>query len=249
MTDYVALNIKQVLVAIQSTDRGSEIADIAAQLAELFGVSLRARFVRDPDMINLAAMPFGRRIDMRTGALEAFQPEAMERALTVHADAAHKALAASAAARNLQWSFETVTAPMLEAFAQLCSEPGLIVATLDAEMGAKALKRRLADLLAHVPDESPVLLLQPGRGFRGNVAAAPNNRVMAYAVRFGEAFGRPVIQMGRVERERPAGASGVRALVGPFGYCSLFIASRENAALAAEAAEAWNCHILITEAG
>ena len=262
MTDRTAIAIERVLVAVRPMDRPDHVVDIATRLAVRFGAELRGHFVRDRDLINFAALSFTRRIDMKTGALEALDIDMMERALANHADAAERALAARAAARRLQWSFETITAPVLEALSGLCQAPGLVVATLDGDGHPAMFERQLAAFVGSVPAGSPVLLLRTGLPIYGPVVATADARALAYADRLAQEFGRPLIALARSEAEQASvveqtvglttplriervGADGTN-LIHPFAWGLLVIARHEVADYTGFA-EQTDCHIFITD--
>lgn len=262
MTDRTAILVRRVLVAVRPMDRPDEMVDIATRLAATFGAELRGHFVKDRDLINLAALSFTRRIDMKTGALATLEPEMMEHALSVHADAAKNALAARAAAHRLQWSFETVTAPVLEALSGLCREQGLVVATLDGDEHPPMLERQLAELVGSVPTTSPVLLLRAGQPIRGPVVATADARALAYADRLAQEFGQPLIVLARSEAEQagvveqagdlttpvriePAGTGGAKS---PYLFaCGILVIGRHDIADYAGLAEQTGCHIFVTD--
>ena len=262
MTDRAAILIRRVLVAVRPMDRPDEMIDIATRLAAAFGAELSGHFVKDRDLINLAAHSFTRRVDMKTGALEALDIDMMERALTVHADAARRLLAAGAAARRLQWSFETITAPVLEALSGLCQAPGLVVATLEDDNHRQSLESQLAALVGSVPAASPVLLLRPGRMLHGSVITTADERALAYADRLAQEFGRPLVVLVSSEAERArvteqAGGLMTPARIeltdataaippGPFA-CGLLVIGRHDIAGYAAFAEQIGCHIFLTD--
>ena len=262
MTDRTAIRIRRVVVAVRPMDRPDDLVDIATRLAAAFGAELSGHFVKDRDLINLAALSFTRRIDVKTGALESLEPEMMERALAVHADAAKKALAARAAARRLRWSFETVTAPVLEAVTRLCREPGLVIATLNGDEHPQMLERHLAELVSSVPAASPILLLQTGQPIHGPVVATADGRALAYADRLAGEFGQPLIVLARSDAEQaravgqagdlttpvrivPAGAGGTDP--SDLFACGLLVIGRHDIADYAGLAEQTGCHIFITD--
>jgi hypothetical protein len=262
MTDRTAILIRRVLVAVRPMDRPDEVVDIATRLAVAFGAELSGHFVKDRDLINFAALSFTRRIDMKTGALEALEPDMMERALAVHADTAKKILAARAAARRLQWTFKTITAPVLEAVTGLCQAGGLVVATLDGDGHPRMLERQLAELVGSVPSASPVLLLRTGQPIHGPVVATADERALAYADHLAQEFSQPLIVLARSDAEQarvveqagglttpvriePAGAGGT----GPPGLftCGLLVIGRHDIPDYAKLAEQTGCHIFVTD--
>ncbi len=262
MTDRTTIFVKRIRVAVRPMDRPEDVIDIATRLAAKFGAELSGHFVKDRDLINFAAHSFTRRVDMRTGALEALDIDMMERALAVHADAVRKTLEARAAARRLQWSFETITAPVVEAVTQLSREPGLVIATVDGDAEPQVLERQLTELVDTLPTASPVLLLRTGRTLHGPVVATADERALAYADRLAEEFGETLIVLVRSEAEQAkvtqqagglttpvrieqAGAAGARPR-GPYA-CGLLVIGRQDIADYAELAERTGCHIFITD--
>jgi alkylhydroperoxidase/carboxymuconolactone decarboxylase family protein YurZ len=262
MTDRTAIVIERVLVAVRPMDQPDNVVDIATRLAAMFGAELSGHFVKDRDLINFAALSFTRRVDMKTGALEALDIDMMERALAVHADAAKKALAARAAALQLQWSFETITAPVVEAVTRLSREPGLVIATLDGDGQPRMLERQLAELVDSVPTASPVLLLRTGQPIHGPVVATPDERALAYADYLAREFGQPLVVLAQSEAEQarvveqagglttpvriePVGARGTKP-PSPFA-CGLLVIGRHDIADYAGLAEQTGCHIFITD--
>ncbi len=262
MTDRTAILIRRVFVAVRPMDRPDDLIDIATRLAAAFGAELSGHFVKDRDLINLAALSFTRRISVKTGALETLEPDMMERALAVHADAAKKALAARAAARQLQWSFETITAPVLEALSGLCQARGLVVATLENDNHRQSLESQLAALADSVPTASPVLLLRPDRALYGSVVTTADERALAYADRLAEEFGQPLVVLVRSEAERARVTEQASNLMTPARIelvdavnakppdlfaCGLLVIGRHNIADYAALGEQTGCHIFVTD--
>ncbi|HSG94416.1 MAG TPA: hypothetical protein VLA28_02770 [Afifellaceae bacterium] len=262
MTERSAILIRRVLVAVRPMDRPDEVIDIATRLAAAFEAELSGHFVKDRDLINFAALSFTRRIDMKTGALETLDIDMMEQALANYADAARRLLEARAAAHRLQWSFETITAPVLEALSGLCQAPGLVVATLDSDRHLPIFERHLAELVDSVPATSPVLLLRTGQPIDGPVVATADERALAYADRLAQEFRLPLIVLVRSNAEQakvteqalgltttlriePTEAGGTR-LLSVFG-CGLLVIGRHDIADYAGLAEQTGCHIFLTD--
>jgi hypothetical protein len=262
MTDRTAILVRRVLVAVRPMDRPDEMVDIATRLAATFGAELSGHFVKDRDLINFAALSFTRRIDTKTGALEALEADMMERALAVHADAAKRVLAARATARRLQWSFETITAPVVEAVARLCREPGLVIATLEGDGHARMIERQLAEFVGPVPAGSPILLLRTGQPVQGPVIATADARALAYADRLAQEFSQPLVVLVRSEAEQARVVEQAARLTTPVHIemvtadgtklphafaCGLLVIGRHDIADYSRLAEQAGCHIFVTD--
>jgi hypothetical protein len=76
---------ERILVAMDSALRGDALLESAARLAAFAHVELTALFIEDPEVLQLAALPFACELDRASGALRAIEPESLEREMQAQA--------------------------------------------------------------------------------------------------------------------------------------------------------------------
>lgn len=101
-------SIRRILVALDATAESLAALDAAADLAERLRAELLGLFVEDIDLVNLAALPFTREIDLAAGTVADINLHTVERQFRVQKKKVRSALEKAAEARRLTWSFRTV---------------------------------------------------------------------------------------------------------------------------------------------
>ncbi len=98
--------ISRVLVALDASPESLAALTEAARLAARLGVDLHGIFVEDINLINLAALPVAREVQVISGSGGRPQRTEIESQVRAQAVMARRAIEAAARERNLRWSFE-----------------------------------------------------------------------------------------------------------------------------------------------
>jgi nucleotide-binding universal stress UspA family protein len=69
--------VRRIVVAVDSSPHAQAALDAAAALAARMHAELEGLFVEDIDLLNLAALPFGREFNMATGQARPFDAGAL----------------------------------------------------------------------------------------------------------------------------------------------------------------------------
>jgi nucleotide-binding universal stress UspA family protein len=96
---------RRILVALDASRESQAALEAAAKLAARLEAQLLGLFVEDADLLNLAALPFSREVPLLSRTSRILQPEQIERDLKSRAAMARRALAETATALHIGWSF------------------------------------------------------------------------------------------------------------------------------------------------
>lgn len=117
-----AIEFRRILVALDASKESLVALEAAAALAACLHAELTGLFIEDTDLLNLAAFPFSREAPALSRSGRLLEPEQLERDLRTKAAMARQALARTADAFQLQWSFRVargrVAAELLAAAAE-----------------------------------------------------------------------------------------------------------------------------------
>jgi nucleotide-binding universal stress UspA family protein len=102
-----ALDFRRILVALDASKESLAALAAAAGLAAQLDAELTGLFIEDTDLLNLAALPFSREAPALSGTGRLLEPERLASEFRSMAAAARRALARTAEASHLQWSFRT----------------------------------------------------------------------------------------------------------------------------------------------
>lgn len=112
-------SIRRILIALDATAESFAALDAAADLAECLQAELLGLFVEDINLVNLAALPIAREIDLAAGGIAKMDPRSVERQFRMQQKKAQSALAKAAEIRRVTWSFRVargqVAAELLKA--------------------------------------------------------------------------------------------------------------------------------------
>lgn len=121
------LNMRRVLLAIDST-AGCELSmDTAIGLAHQLQVDLVGLFVEDINLINLAGLPFQQHEIRPSGAVAHLDLFTMERSLKKMAQNAHKMLRVSAKKTRVNWSFQVARGRLITELIATAQEADLLI--------------------------------------------------------------------------------------------------------------------------
>ena len=189
-------DIDAILVALHPSLPPEPLIDASVRLASAFGVDLQGLFVKDINLINLAALPFTRLIGSPGGEVLPVEAEAMEGMMASRATRAEQALATAATAHHLRWTFRVETAAVRDVVERTAYATALtIVATGDLPPpisgGAGAL---LLMRTAHVPSGPVMLLAETARAALDHAERLANALSRPLAVLVGSAKDRAAIE-------------------------------------------------------
>ena len=102
------LRVQRIIIACDAVCAMGSAIERAAVLAAHWRAPLHGVFVEDAALLELAALPFSRKIVLSPMLVEALDPEGIARAFGALAGSARQGVAAAAARHGLDWSF-TVT--------------------------------------------------------------------------------------------------------------------------------------------
>lgn len=121
------LNIRRILVALDSSTHSLAALQAAAELAASLHAELIGIFVEDENLVHLAGLPFAHELRSPAAKRRPMSSEAMERQLHLQAAQARHALEKAAERVNAQWSFRTIRGQVT---------PSILSAALDADLVA-----------------------------------------------------------------------------------------------------------------
>lgn len=98
-------SIRRILIALDATAESFAALDAAADLAECLHAELLGLFVEDINLVNLAALPIAREIDLAAGGVAKIDAHSVERQFRMQQQKAQSALAKAAESRRVTWSF------------------------------------------------------------------------------------------------------------------------------------------------
>ncbi len=101
------MELKRIVVAIDSAHRSDHALEAAALLAEALESEIAGLFVEDSDLIAAAALPFTRVTTPFGGLAVDVTGDTLAGELKQQADAARRSLRRLSESRRLKWSFET----------------------------------------------------------------------------------------------------------------------------------------------
>jgi hypothetical protein len=119
-------SIKRVVVPLDAASESGAAIDTAAHLAALWQVPLHAVFIEDEELLGLAGLPFARQVALATGP-EPLTQDHIQDHYRAFAERLRRELAATAARRGVEWSFEVIRSTF--AAAALGSEEDFVVAS------------------------------------------------------------------------------------------------------------------------
>ena len=121
------LEIRRILVALDSSTHSLAALDAAAELAASMNAELLGIFVEDENLLHLAGLPFSHELRSPAATSQPMNSEEMERQLHLQAAQARWALEKAAERVNAKWSFRTIRGQVT---------PSVLAAALDADLVA-----------------------------------------------------------------------------------------------------------------
>lgn len=103
MTETRPETMQRILLALVSSEDPAAL-ETAAALAEALRAELEGRFLQDPDLMRIAALPFAMEVALNSAAARPLAVRRLERELRAQAAAAERLLR-HRAGRRVKWSF------------------------------------------------------------------------------------------------------------------------------------------------
>ncbi len=135
------VQIKRILVALDSSPHSRAALESAATLAERLDAELLGVFVEDIDLMQLAALPFARELGITSAGYRTLDPHAMARSLNAQAQKARAALRTVALHHHVHWTFRSMRGRVLDELRAASSDVDLIALGSAGHMAASG--RRL----------------------------------------------------------------------------------------------------------
>lgn len=176
---------ERVLVALDALAQGRAAIDAAVALAAGLRAELRGLFVKNADLLRLAALPFAAEIGFGSPPVRQLDRDSLERTLQAQAEQLGRALAEAAERAQVRWSFEVAHGQILKAALAAASECNLLIVGLEGRTPKPA-----TGLLAARPSRTkgPTLLAFDGTDsarcaleMAGRIAAKDGNGLVVLA--------------------------------------------------------------------
>ena len=107
MTEFEALNVRRLLVALDAMRSRSGDWDAALDLAAQFGIELQGLFVQDADLLGLAALPIANEVGRLSGESRPLARESIESLLRLRVERTASALVRACELRNVAVTHST----------------------------------------------------------------------------------------------------------------------------------------------
>jgi hypothetical protein len=101
MTEFEALNVRRLLIALDAMRSSTLDWDAALDLAALFGVELQGLFVQDADLLGLAALPIAHEVGRLSGESRPLARDSVEWVLKHRVERTASELMRAAGLRNV----------------------------------------------------------------------------------------------------------------------------------------------------
>lgn len=153
--------IRRILVALDTSSRGTAAAQAAAELAGTMQAELLGLFVEDMNLLNLAGLPFAREQGLTSACSRLLDFDDIERAMRSQAAQVERLLARTAERQQLRWSFQVTRGQVVAEVLSAGQDMDLVVlGKTGRSITAKLRGPRLAG--EEVPARRPVLLVFDG---------------------------------------------------------------------------------------
>ena len=106
MTETRPETMRRILLALASSEDPAAL-ETAAALAEMLRAEIEGRFLQDPDLMRIAALPFASEVALNSATARPLAAQRLERELRAQAAEAERLLR-NRAGRRVKWSFTIV---------------------------------------------------------------------------------------------------------------------------------------------
>lgn len=224
-----AFAVRRIIVALESACENLAALEHAARLAQRAKAELHAMFIEDARLMEAAALPFTRQINLSSGALAPLDPGKVEEEFRALAARARRCLQELAGRMDVAWSFEIVRGGRASALSVTDAGDLLVVESTTRAFGRSLrISTDWFDMLAGCG--RACLLLGPARDERRNVlvlhdGSAAGDRAVAAALALGG------VDHARLTLGRTAGAPDADELRRRFAAVPRPLLLRDMAAL------------------
>lgn len=159
--------VRRIVVTLDSSPHGRAALEAAAELAGRLHAELEGLFVEDVDLFNLAALPFGREVNVTTGAARPFDTQQLESQIEAEIARMRRALAQAARRRRVQSSMRITRGRRVSEIVAAAGKADLLV--MGAASHAIGARFRPAPEALAAAEQAPrsVLLLRSGAVIHG----------------------------------------------------------------------------------
>jgi nucleotide-binding universal stress UspA family protein len=164
--------IRRIVVAADNSAQGRAALTAAADLAARLHAEVEAVFVEDIDLVNLAALPVGREVQLISGSAAALDTHSLEIRLRADTSQARRALKSATQRARVSGSFRVVRG-RVDTEIMLAANAGdlLVLGVYSRSVGPRLRPGTTALAAARAAPRS-VLLLRPGARISGRVLVA-----------------------------------------------------------------------------
>lgn len=160
--------IRRIIVALESACENVAALEQAARLAQQAKAELHAMFIEDARLLEAAALPFVRHVNLSSGALAPLDPGHVEAEFRALAARARRCLQELAGRMDVAWSFEVVRGGRAAALSVIAAGDLLVVESTTRAFGRNL--RISTDWFATLATcGRACLLLGPAKDTRRNV--------------------------------------------------------------------------------
>lgn len=181
--------IRRILVALDTSSRGTAAAQAAVELAATMQAELLGLFVEDMNLLNLAGLPFARELGLTSACSRPLDFNEIERAMRSQAVQVERLLARTAERRQLRWSFRVTRGQVVAEVLSVGQDMNLVVLGKTGRSVAASLRSsRMAgtwDKMALA--RRPVLLVFDG--------SEPSFRALSVAAQLARSASRALVLM------------------------------------------------------
>ncbi len=121
----------KVLVALDALSQGRAAIEAAAALAADLRAELRGLFIKNTDLLRLAALPLTAEVGYASPLPRQLDRDSLERTLQAQAEQLGRTLAEAAERVQVQWSFEVACGQILQAAMAAAAECELLIVGLE----------------------------------------------------------------------------------------------------------------------
>lgn len=134
-TELAGFAVRRIVLALESACENLAALERAAHLAQHAKAELHAMFIEDARLLEVAALPFTRQVNLSSGALAPLEPGHVEAEFRALAARARRCLQDLGRRLDVAWSFETVRGDRSAALAIAAAGDLLVVETTSRAVG------------------------------------------------------------------------------------------------------------------
>jgi nucleotide-binding universal stress UspA family protein len=179
--DELPRAIRRILVALDASTESLGALEAAALIAARLRAELIGLFVEDINLLRLAGLPFAREIGLPSAHAREFNTEDIEQRLRAQAERAQRALARTAGAMQLRWSFHVTRGQVVNELLAAASGTDFVALGSAGHLNAPGTRLGGTARAFLSGDMRPVMVQPHGDGIRGPIAVLIDDREPAEA--------------------------------------------------------------------